>query len=491
MPLAIITHHWQPPQKDSAEAEGLVVGPWTLCGGTWMHGDHPSAALGYSQVTTTPRFHPISKKCSPLGDHHSKYVWTSAYSKPLTRKPWHRTDCQHLATPFEAFWARLAPSSNLQLQVLGGVLTTLLQSNMTSRENSVFNGKLVLKCLMQRHRQPRELWILFCRVLPYTWCDAICGWSRQATQWRRSGLALVAMCMGSRTPVQSAQQHSGTLALKALNWKTLALKALNCKSVDGVECFSFQWTTHGMSWIATLIWEPLRQWWNIPCLSSLMSNRIHQDFCNDQDSTVKTLPKDLNYGFVDWFRLSQVPELNSRTPLSSTAWFRPIGTPRHVFFHGGYDIDDIWKIWKCGQAWPNSSDSNSNFLRPCTTNWSLQQLVMFRHVQTWIAASKMSFRSCAAAKSEMYHHRFWVRPALGLTWSIFAYNDTKLQPLPSTSKAPMGNDGKKRIWPKSTDINWPTPNQSDQLMAFRNQANASAECARNFSVLQQVWIPGR
>ena len=101
------------------------------------------------------------------------------------------------------------------------------------------------------------------------------------------------MRMGSRTPVQSAQQHSETLALKALNWKTLALKALNWKSVDGVECFSFQWTTHGMSWIATLIWEPLRQWWNIPCLSSLMLNRIHQDFCNDQDSTVKTLPKDL------------------------------------------------------------------------------------------------------------------------------------------------------------------------------------------------------
>jgi len=43
-----------------------------------------------------------------------------------------------------------------------------------------------------------------------------------------------------------------------------------------------------------------------------MLNRIHRDYCNDQDSTVKTLPKDLNSGFVDSFRLSQVPELNSR-----------------------------------------------------------------------------------------------------------------------------------------------------------------------------------
>jgi len=72
-----------------------------------------------------------------------------------------------------------------------------------------------------------------------------------------------------------------------------------------------------------------------------MLNRIHRNFYNDQDSTVKALPQDLNSGFVDSFRLSQVPELNSSTPLSSTAWFRPIGTPWHIFFHGGYDIDDI------------------------------------------------------------------------------------------------------------------------------------------------------
>ena len=56
------------------------------------------------------------------GANAAQNVWTSACSKPLTRKQWHRTDCQHPATPFEAFWARLAPSSNLQLQVLGGVL---------------------------------------------------------------------------------------------------------------------------------------------------------------------------------------------------------------------------------------------------------------------------------------------------------------------------------------------------------------------------------
>jgi hypothetical protein len=83
-------------------------------------------------------------------------------------------------------------------------------------------------------------------------------------------------------------------------------------------------------------------------------NRNHRNFYNDQDSTVKTLPKDLNSGFVDSFRLSQVPELNSCTPLPSTAWFRPIGTPWHIFFHDGCDISDIWKY---GQAWPNSSDS--------------------------------------------------------------------------------------------------------------------------------------
>ena len=152
-----------------------------------------------------------------------------------------------------------------------------------------------------RHRQPRELWILFCRVLPYTWCDAICGWSRQATQWRRSGLALVAMCMGSRTPVQSAQQHSGTLALKELNGKTGSSLIVSVSSDNNWNFVNWNFN-----------FRAPRQWWNIPCLSSLMLNRIHRDYCNDQDSTVKTLPKDLNSGFVDSFRLSQVPELNSR-----------------------------------------------------------------------------------------------------------------------------------------------------------------------------------
>ena len=33
-----------------------------------------------------------------------------------------------------------------------------------------------------RHRQPRELWILFCRVLPYTWCDAICEAAKQHSE---------------------------------------------------------------------------------------------------------------------------------------------------------------------------------------------------------------------------------------------------------------------------------------------------------------------
>ena len=68
MPLAISTHDWQPPQKDSATAVGLVAGPWTLCGGTWMHGDHPSAALGYGAKQQPPRGSiPSPKKYWSLG----------------------------------------------------------------------------------------------------------------------------------------------------------------------------------------------------------------------------------------------------------------------------------------------------------------------------------------------------------------------------------------------------------------------------------------
>ena len=70
MSPAIITH--QPPPKDSAAAEGLVTGPWTLWGGAWMHGDHPIAALGYMVPSNNyPNFHPITKKCSPLGEKFS------------------------------------------------------------------------------------------------------------------------------------------------------------------------------------------------------------------------------------------------------------------------------------------------------------------------------------------------------------------------------------------------------------------------------------
>jgi hypothetical protein len=158
--------------------------------------------------------------------------------------------------------------------------------------------------------------------------------------------------------------------------------------------------------------------------------------------------------------------------------FRPIGTPWHVFFHRGCDIGDTWKY---GQAWPNSGDSKVHFAHCgcnyciCRFGWSQLISSTSCDVQIWIAVSKMSFRSCSVAKSEMYHRRFWVRPALGLTWSIFAYNDTKLQPLPPTSKDTNGKQRKERIRPKKTYINWPTPNQSDQLMAFRNQANASAK----------------
>ena len=113
MPLAIITHDWQPPQKDSAAAEGLVVGPWTLCGGTWMHGDHPIAALGYGAKQQPPRGSiPSPKKDWSLGviipnmlEHQH-----AAYLKLPTQKQWHKAESQHPATPFEAFWARLTPS---------------------------------------------------------------------------------------------------------------------------------------------------------------------------------------------------------------------------------------------------------------------------------------------------------------------------------------------------------------------------------------------
>ena len=110
---------------------------------------------------------------------------------------------------------------------------------------------------------------------------------------------------------------------------------------------------------------------------------------------VKALPKDLNSGFVDWSRLSQVPELNTPTPLSSTAWFCPIGTSWHIFFHCGYDINDISKIWNCGQAWLNSRDSNGRSFRYCgycicRFGWSQLSSSTSCDVQTCSALSALS-----------------------------------------------------------------------------------------------------
>ena len=167
--------------------------------------------------------------------------------------------------------------------------------------------------------------------------------------------------------------------------------------------------------------------------------------------------------------------------------FRPIGTPWHVFFHRGCDIGDTWKY---GQAWPNSGDSKVHFAHCgcnyciCRFGWSQLISSTSCDVQIWIAVSKMSFRSCSVAKSEMYHRRFWVRPALGLTWSIFAYNDTKLQPLPPTSKDTKrkGSDQRKLT---STDqlrtkaINW-WPSETRQTLRRK--------CQALFRKLEAVWV---
>ena len=142
-------------------------------------------------------------------------------------------------------------------------------------------------------------------------------------------------------------------------------------------------------------------------------------------------------------------------------------------------------------------------------SWFLQHLVMFRHVQNRIAASKMSFRSHSAAKSKMYHHKFCVRPTLGLTWSIFAHNDTKLQPLPPTWK---DTSGKRRNF----KVNWHQLTNSEPKRStdgLQKPGERFGESARHClggklcgffdygvhlfggcqepCVLQQVWIPGR
>ena len=199
--------------------------------------------------------------------------------------------------------------------------------------------------------------------------------------------------------------------------------------------------------------------------------------------------------------------------------FRPIGTPWHVFFHRGCDIGDTWKY---GQAWPNSGDSKVHFAHCgcnyciCRFGWSQLISSTSCDVQIWIAVSKMSFRSCSAAKSEMYHRRFWVRPALGLTWSIFAYNDTKLQPLPPTSKDTNGKQRKEKD-PTKENLHQLTNSEPKRSTGLQKPGKRFGESARHcfgrwklcgffddrinrinrcgvcqeLCVLQQVWIPGR
>lgn len=104
-------------------------------------------------------------------------------------------------------------------------------------------------------------------------------------------------------------------------------------------------------------------------------------------------------------------------------------------------------------------------------SWFLQHLVMFRFEllcqRCPSGRAQLPNLRCITAGSEFV--RLWdSHEASSLTMTRSCSHC-----LPPR-KTPMGNNGKKRIRPKKTYINWPTPNQSDQL-AFRNQANASAK----------------
>ena len=315
------------------------------------------------------------------------------------------------------------------------------------------------------------------------------------------------MRMGSRTPVQSAQQHSETLALKELNGKTGSPLLVSVSSEN-----NWNFVTWNFNFRAP------RQWWNIPCLSSLMLNMIHRDFCNDQDSTVKTLPKDLNSSkfWLRWF----IQTISS----ARTEFLHPVVihclVPPH--WHAMAHLFPWWlRYQRYLEVWPSMAQLKwlwfwfgslcgaTASVDSAGASWFLQHLVMFRHVQTWIAASKISFRSRSAAKSKMYHHKFCVRPTLGLTWSIFAHNDTKLQPLPPTSK---DTSGKRRNF----KVNWHQLTNSEPKRStdgLQKPGERFGESARHclggklcgffdygvhlfggcqeLCVLQQVWMPGR
>ena len=177
--------------------------------------------------------------------------------------------------------------------------------------------------------------------------------------------------------------------------------------------FPIQWRTRGISCIARVL--P----WDSDEASRISHHsfwiRLPLDLSHRSRQHCETLQWDLNFGFVDWFRLSQVLELNSCTPLSSAAWFRPIGTPWHIFFHDGCDIGHIWKYDSSFDLVPCAGLEHLSIRLEPAEFYNREAVKKQFQVMKWIWSDVSS--SLSFALQDPYDFDFYMMWALLSCWS--------------------------------------------------------------------------